>query len=411
MSPYMHSKNLRRFLVITLALVLLGAIYAIDIRSGGIKNLAGVFFVDSITEEELKEDYDVAQNSHKKIKILIVPGHDDELGGTSFREMKEWELNVEMAEILTTLLRQEDEFDVILTRNRNEFNQNIQTYIEENRDSIEKFREEHKNKMDSLITSGLIDAKRGIEHNKAPSRTAIRLYGINKWANEHDIDIVLHIHFNDYPRASHRWAGKYSGSTIYIPEGQFSNAKTSATLAKKVFEQITNYSAPSDMPQERAGIIEDQELIAVGAYNTLDSAVLLLEYGYIYEPQFINKEVRTLALEELALQTYTGILNFFEKNNTSIYNTATLPYLWNENLKKGMKGSKDVFALQTALAFQFIYPPKTKSKNDCPINGNFGHCTAKAVVDFQKKYNIEPSSGFVGPMTRAKLNELYSHNI
>ncbi len=412
MLPFVRNKKYIKYYLLVVSTFLLFSIISLsDIRLDGIKNLAGVFFVDSITKEELEKDYALAEKGNDKIKILIAPGHDEGRGGTEFRGIKERDLNIEMAEILTRLLRKEGEFEVSLSRNKNEYHKGIQTYIEENYDEIKDFRKEYKDTMDSLVRSGLVDTRNGVEHNNAPNATVIRLYGINKWANENDIDIVIHIHFNDHSGRRYNQSGKYSGITIYIPEKQFSNAKASLALAKSVFKRLSTYSATSNMPLERKGIVEDQELIATGAYNTLDPAVLLIEYGYIYEAQFINPKTRTLAIEDLALQTYFGVLDFFgkkelQKNN--IYNTATLPYLWNDNLKKGVRGNKDVFALQTALAFQFFYPPTQKSKNDCPVNGNFGPCTARAVIDFQKKYNIEPASGFVGPITRFKLNTLFS---
>jgi len=37
----------------------------------------------------------------------------------------------------------------------------------------------------------------------------------------------------------------------------------------------------------------------------------------------------------------------------------------------------------------------------------FSEAVAARVVQFQEKYNISPQSGFVGPLTRAKLNQLY----
>jgi len=40
--------------------------------------------------------------------------------------------------------------------------------------------------------------------------------------------------------------------------------------------------AVSNISGENRGIIEDQKLIAIGAYNTLDPAVLFMEYGYIH---------------------------------------------------------------------------------------------------------------------------------
>ena len=64
------------------------------------------------------------------------------------------------------------------------------------------------------------------------------------------------------------------------------------------------------------------------------------------------------------------------------------------------------------------YDGSTKSLQDClkhegtfPSNvdstGIFGPVTKKAVIDFQKKYNLNPPLGNVGPMTTAKLRELY----
>jgi len=415
MSPFARNKKyIKYYFLGVLSLLLFSVISLSDVRLDGIKNLAGVFFIDSITEKELKNDYALAEEGTGKIKILIVPGHDEGRGGTEFRGIKERNLNIEIAETLTRILRKEGSFEVLLTRNKNEYHKGIQEYIETNYKEIKDFRKNYKETMESLVQSGLVDMRKGVEHNSAPSATAIRLYGINKWANENDIDIVIHIHLNDYPGRRYNQSGKYSGATIYIPEKQFSNAKASKALAESVFNRLTTYSAQSNLPLESAGIVEDQELIAIGSYNTLDPAVMLIEYGYIYEARFMYPEVRALAIEESAMQTYLGILDFFdiqELNTENIYSTATLPYLWNNNLKKGTRGSKDVFALQTALAFQFLYPSEKRSKNDCPINGNFGPCTARAVIDFQKKYDIEPASGFVGPLTRYKLNELYSQQI
>ncbi|PJE74151.1 MAG: hypothetical protein COV02_00010 [Candidatus Terrybacteria bacterium CG10_big_fil_rev_8_21_14_0_10_41_10] len=122
--------------------------------------------------------------------------------------------------------------------------------------------------------------------------------------------------------------------------------------------------------------------------------------------------MRKVALEEAAYQTYLGIKNFFEGEKnflTQQYETLNKSYSWIDNLNKGLRGNKDVFALQLALAQSEVYPPKMLSKNDCPINGNFGKCTNEAVMEFQKKYNIEPPFGFVGPITREKLNSLYSN--
>jgi peptidoglycan hydrolase-like protein with peptidoglycan-binding domain len=36
----------------------------------------------------------------------------------------------------------------------------------------------------------------------------------------------------------------------------------------------------------------------------------------------------------------------------------------------------------------------------------FGPATRAAVIKFQKKYGISPAAGYVGAITRAKLNEI-----
>lgn len=76
------------------------------------------------------------------------------------------------------------------------------------------------------------------------------------------------------------------------------------------------------------------------------------------------------------------------------------------------------FAFETPTGDRPHYDGGTKSLQDClkfegtfPVNvestGVFGAITKKAVVDFQKKYLINPALGNVGPLTTAKLKGLY----
>ncbi|PIR57854.1 MAG: hypothetical protein COU71_01860 [Parcubacteria group bacterium CG10_big_fil_rev_8_21_14_0_10_38_31] len=373
--------------------------------------LAGVFFVDSITEAEIRTTYNLAKKEQDKLNILIVPGHDEAVFGAQFNGVKEADLNVELGEYLKNLLEKEEAFNVFLVRDSNGYNPIFLNYFNENRWSIIQFTNQYKNMMNTVVQLGLVEINNIVEHNRASEETIIKLYGINKWANENDVDIVINIHFNDYPGRKYNKPGEYSGFSIYIPESQYSNAKASLALAQPVFDQLRKYLPISDMPKEQTGITEDQELIAIGANNSLDPAVLFIEYGYIYESQFTNENIRKIALEEAAYQTYLGIKNFFEGEvnlSTKQYDTLSKTYFWNNDLNKGLKSSKDVFALQLALAQNEVYPPETLSKNDCPINGNFGRCTNEAVKEFQKKYNIDPPLGFVGPITRDKLNEIFA---
>ncbi|MBI2409578.1 peptidoglycan-binding protein [Candidatus Kaiserbacteria bacterium] len=75
-----------------------------------------------------------------------------------------------------------------------------------------------------------------------------------------------------------------------------------------------------------------------------------------------------------------------------------LAYAWNRNLEFGSPYPEDIRALQRVLADQGVYVGE--------ITGGFYAKTYQAVKLFQKKHGIK-STGFVGPVTRQKLNELY----
>lgn len=66
-------------------------------------------------------------------------------------------------------------------------------------------------------------------------------------------------------------------------------------------------------------------------------------------------------------------------------------YKFNNNLYFGLMNNADVHALQARLGV-------------IPATGNFGPLTLAAVIKYQKDNNISPAIGFVGPITRAKLN-------
>lgn len=72
----------------------------------------------------------------------------------------------------------------------------------------------------------------------------------------------------------------------------------------------------------------------------------------------------------------------------------------NSNLYIGMSNDNNVKCLQSFLKNQGanIYPEGL-------ITGNFGNLTKMAVMKFQEKYEIS-QTGFVGPLTRAKINQI-----
>jgi peptidoglycan hydrolase-like protein with peptidoglycan-binding domain len=89
-------------------------------------------------------------------------------------------------------------------------------------------------------------------------------------------------------------------------------------------------------------------------------------------------------------------------------------YVWNDQILPPTfqhTFSKDLYyglidpenqMLQTALRIEKCFP------DSIPYNDRFGTQTKLAVIAFQKKYGINPI-GRCGPVTRAKLNSIYSH--
>ena len=385
-------------------------------ESFDIKAFLSRIFPETITPEEIKRKY-----QSEKVRILLVPGHDNIYTGAVFGDLKETELNVLVAGYLYELFKKDSRFEVIIARNLNGgfYTKEFGDYFNQQRNSILSFMKERKDLVKNLLDAGDIKENVAIEHNFAPGDTAVKLYGINKWANENDIDLSLHIHFNDDPSRKGYYSGEYSGLAIYVPEEQYSNARASKDIASSLLNELKQYFPLSNNPLEKGTVIEAQELIALGSNASQEGAALLLEYGYIYEARFLDPKVREKVFGELAFQTYQGIKKYFDPNYLEPgFQTSLLPHKFRNNLKRGLSASVDVLALQAALHEQKLYPPPERDLGACPINGNFGPCTERAVALFQERYKKEVltptdlfrGTGFVGSYTLKKLNELYSLN-
>ncbi len=374
----------------------------------GINQTANIADSGPVNLDDLQNRYDRFSDGRNhvanRIKVLIVPGHDDVHHGADFNDLKEVDLNRELAKNLYQYLLKDKNFRVFLAADENGFNEKITSYLEDEKNEIEKFKNFKKQVTQELIDSGEIQIEQYVAHNSAPEEVVNVLYGINRYANEEDFDIVIHVHFNDYPRKNKKEAGEHSGISIYVPASQFLNGSASKEMAESIFERLTKVFSPSTHPVEQAGVIQDSELIAVGAFNSVDSVALLIEYGYVYEPQFVDPVLRSVALKELAYQTYFGLKNFFDGEFETEKETALFPYFWSRDFNGKEKDNIDVFALQMFLRLNELYPPENNFK-DCPINGSFGECTIQAVKSLQEKYGLEPT-GKVDFKVRGLLHDL-----
>lgn len=374
--------------------------------SGARDFLAGMFFVESISPENLRSLYSSARAGGGRVKILIVPGHDKETWGTEFRGLRETDLTAEVGEYLAEYLAYDSAFEVSLTRGRDGYAEWFLNYLKNEKKGIQEYRARFKILMEAVDRAGVLDVHDGVGHNNAVESAAFKLHAVNKWAGDRHTSVAVHLHFNDYNRKSRGEAGRYSGYAIYVPESQFSNSRASVAVAKSIAGRLGKYFSESNLPKEDA-ITEDQELIALTA--NLDAAALLIEYGYIYEPALVNRSVRPLVLRELAFQTYRGLRDFFRggAGGADSADTAVLPHDWKTDLSPGWSDNPDVFALQLALRKEGVFPPAGYTARNCPLSGNFGKCTADAVRAFERKYGLS-ETGKLTAVTRNKLNELYS---
>ncbi len=371
------------------------------------------------TVSGIQAAYDAASNpAQPRVRILVVAGHEPDYGGAEYRSeygtVRERDLTVELADSLAGLLRSDSRFMVFTTRTTDAWTPTFASYFNSQFQDIIAWRKAYKAETESMIQVGqFTETTPVVYHNKVPDGPAIRLFGIDKWADENNIDIVIHVHFNDYPRTASE-EGKYSGFAIYVPEKQYDNSSSTKVLAQAVFDRLKKYNPVSDMPQEKGGIIEDQDLIAIGPFNSVNAPSMLVEYSYIYEPQLVNPATQKAFIDELAYETYKGVGDFLDpgvKPAAAETDTLMLPHHWDTPLTGKNDDDRDVFALQTALIADGDYPPAGKTMNDCPRTGGFGGCTRASLQEFQDKYGISGEKGIAGPKTLERLNDLFSLRI
>lgn len=376
---------------------------------------AAVFFVQSITVVQIQNNYHSVPvtnlatatvsttTSAKKVRILIVPGHQPVSGGTEFGGVQERNVAFDIADVLAGLLSQNPHYEVMVSRSKTEWNPILQNYFDAHMPEIEAFTQSQKAQMQEHLADGsILPAADQVYHDTAPSNAAYQLYGINKWTSDNEYDITLHLHINDDAEHRSGVAGDYSGFAVYVPDHQYSNAAASKAIGEAVAMRLSAYHATSTLPKEDVGIVEDQELIAIGSNNSASDAALLIEYGYIYEPQFQDSFIRPVAVADYAYQTYLGLQDFFKDTVSSTYGSVSFPYDWTKVTGKKNEKGPGVYALQEALHYLGFYPPKGKSFSDCPVSGVVRDCTRASIKEYQRARGL-PATGVIGPETSAGL--------
>lgn len=249
--------------------------------------------------------------------ILLVPGHDTDTGGGYFKDVYERDLVVEVANNISSLLNKDPKYKVIIARDNKAWNPIFADYFANKEQDILDFKNQRQASYKLLITSGQekVVPSAG-EHTLASPKTAVQLYGINKWANENKVDLIIHLHFNNNTRKKVKLPGKRHGFNMYIPEKQSVNAAVSRTIAENIYKELEKKFSP-EAPGAYNSLFEDQSLIALGAFNTLTKPAILIEYAYIYEKVFQTKTSQKKELEQMAEQTVIGIRDYFCVNKDS----------------------------------------------------------------------------------------------
>ncbi len=256
------------------------------------------------------------QVTTQPVKILLVPGHDDSEWGAQYGNIKEADMNLVLATNIFNILKQDPRLQVLMTRDENGYVKEFSDYFLNDRKKIISFKDKAKKSMQKKVDKGAFIPKSGVVHNSVNLDTAVKLYGINKWANENNVDILLSIHFNDHPRGDIWTIGKYTGLAVYFPDSQMKNSTKSLKLAKSIFAELSKKYSSSTYVKESEGLVSDQKLIALGANDTLDKNVssVLVEYGYIYQKIFRKKSTRFQAYKDMANLTVKGLENYiFQK--------------------------------------------------------------------------------------------------
>jgi len=247
----------------------------------------------------------------KTFNILIVPGHDVKDGGANYKNLYyERDLAAIIGGKIADIFNKADGYNITVARDTNSWNPIFSIYFQNERQEIIDWKNQCQANEKSSIASGKekIVQEMGMPSEVTPDMS-VKLYGINKWANENNIDLVLNLHFNDEERPNMNAPGNLTGFNIFIPESQMKNSAVSRLIAQNVYNELKIIE-----PSESGELLEDQNLIALGASGTLNAPSMLIEYAYIYEKKLRDDATRQETLDQMALQTAIGIENYVNAN-------------------------------------------------------------------------------------------------
>src|SRR3990167_672884 len=131
----------------------IGHEYNLPYVGSALRYVAGPFFAERITPEQILTSYKTENN---KIKILIVPGHNNDSFGAQFKGTKEAQMNAELGQELFEFFQKDGKFEAYAIRVKNgDYSQWFRDYFESNKEEIRNFRENWRGKWHKAIEQGL----------------------------------------------------------------------------------------------------------------------------------------------------------------------------------------------------------------------------------------------------------------
>ena len=243
--------------------------------------------------------------------ILVVPGHDTNTGGAQYRDVYERDIVVTVAQKIAALLATSSNYKIIVARDTQTWNPILQNYFDENKQNIIDFKDEHQVAAAAALSSGQEKyVPDEASHSIVNATSSLELYGINKWADENPVDLILHLHFNNSERPNMNEPGSYHGFTMFIPDKQRVNATTSRAIGQDIYAELKKFFTPEIVGNNGTSLIEDQSLIALGGSETLTKPAILIEYGYVYDKNLQDPTDRDKTLSQMAVQTVAGIQDY-----------------------------------------------------------------------------------------------------
>ena len=254
----------------------------------------------------------IEEKPARHFRILIVPGHEPQSGGAEFRTLAERDMASAVGHKVKDLLDSNPFYTTYITRNSFMWDPLFARYFATQEQAIVSWKNISRQDELAFVSLGLQpNLSTFVRHGSASPDGAVRLYGITKWANENNIDLVIHMHFDDDSKHRKNVAGKRSGFTVYVPPVGYNGALQSQRFGQILARYLLQHSNINSLLSKSNGVVEDNRLIATGAHNTLEVPSVLVEYGYIYEGRFQSDSDRERAFNEIASSTYRAVNEFF----------------------------------------------------------------------------------------------------